>query len=1197
MDDLLQSDQGTYQGFEVDEHADVEQDAEMEMEPIESNAYFPGVGAATGETPLFGVSHVQYSPPGEVTAMQVTNNILVLAVSSGDKNSGVPRVVLIDLMRADEVMTVDIPRPIADKQQRQKQEIKINALFPDPSGRHLLATLSTGETYYLSIAAVLSSGTSSTPSSSQVAAAKPRLLKLRHSVTSVAYPPRTSSSGTTECLLGSPTGTISTLILPPGQAQDDLLSTLTLKSVPGLGGSKSVSGGAGDKVEKEHHLLCTLPGPASPITGLAYGYLKSPSSGGAKEAREKRGWVVATTPERKYEFFSAPLSGTTGVVVGGKNGWGEEMCKRYFRDPSTIQFQEIPVSDGHEIDPGGVGMLNSWTTSTATASKTTQGKGKDGKSGASGMVLKVEAAAWLTSAGIYYSPIPTSLPASPLQGETGTKNESSNGKIFMAPSLLGLRDTKQQQQQQQQQMTGGAARTGEQVLAIVLTEWHVLVLRRERVSAYSRATEELVWDERIPLSYGEQVAGITADPINHTFWIYSNRTLYEVVPHEEDRSVWRARLECGDFEGALKYAKNAKQRDLVKSRQADAFFDAQKYLQAAQTYAECSRSFEFVALRFVDADEKDGLRVYLAERLARLDKHELTQRMMIATWLTEIYLSKCNTLEDVIAAEAATSDVESLRTELMLTEEDLRNFMTTYKNNLDRKVIYDLIQSHGRTEVYLFFAGLLEDDSIVIDHWVTEEKWLQAIDVLSRQEDVELYYRFAPILMRHKPRETVDAWLRQQALDPRRLIPALLVDQQPRSDIISGSQATRYLSTIIHRGNTDSTVHNLLINFLATSQDPDDTPLLRYLASSGDDPLQEAPYYDLDYALRICKQRNQIQPCVYIYSKMGLYECSVDLALEKGDLELAKTNADKPEEDDELRAKLWLKIAKYVVEERKDVKGAIQLLEESPFLKIEDILPYFPPFTSLDSIKNEVCGALESYSVRIDSLRQEMQDATDSANQIKEDIKNLENRFVTVDRDEACSRCGKMLLIRQFYVFPCQHVFHADCLIALAKDYLPSATLRRIIYLQNEIIRLSKPFKQALAPTPRGLLSTTNNASSSNDTISITSRVDPPTQENLLLGGPKRLLAAGDRLRELIVPDVLASAISVIGSGGASSDGMSSKKKGLTAVDPRDQNKVEKLRGELDDLVAAGCPLCEGSVTTIDKPFVTARDDDGSWEI
>lgn len=34
MDDFLQSEQGMIQGFEVDEHADTEQEAEMEMEPV-----------------------------------------------------------------------------------------------------------------------------------------------------------------------------------------------------------------------------------------------------------------------------------------------------------------------------------------------------------------------------------------------------------------------------------------------------------------------------------------------------------------------------------------------------------------------------------------------------------------------------------------------------------------------------------------------------------------------------------------------------------------------------------------------------------------------------------------------------------------------------------------------------------------------------------------------------------------------------------------------------------------------------------------------------------------------------------------------------------------------------------------------------------------------------------------------------------
>jgi hypothetical protein len=87
-----------------------------------------------------------------------------------------------------------------------------------------------------------------------------------------------------------------------------------------------------------------------------------------------------------------------------------------------------------------------------------------------------------------------------------------------------------------------------------------------------------------------------------------------------------------------------------------------------------------------------------------------------------------------------------------------------------------------------------------------------------------------------------------------------------------------------------------------------------------DDPATDRPYYDLDYALRLCKANNRVQPCVHIYSKMGLYESSVDLALEKGDLELARINADAPEDDDMLRKKLWLKIAKYVVQEQKDIK-------------------------------------------------------------------------------------------------------------------------------------------------------------------------------------------------------------------------------------------------------------------------------------
>ena len=56
-----------------------------------------------------------------------------------------------------------------------------------------------------------------------------------------------------------------------------------------------------------------------------------------------------------------------------------------------------------------------------------------------------------------------------------------------------------------------------------------------------------------------------------------------------------------------------------------------------------------------------------------------TQRIMLATWLVEIYLSKCNTLEDIVSAESATSDVDSLTVERQMMEEDMRNFITTYQ--------------------------------------------------------------------------------------------------------------------------------------------------------------------------------------------------------------------------------------------------------------------------------------------------------------------------------------------------------------------------------------------------------------------------------------------------------------------------------------------------------------------------------------
>jgi hypothetical protein len=42
---------------------------------------------------------------------------------------------------------------------------------------------------------------------------------------------------------------------------------------------------------------------------------------------------------------------------------------------------------------------------------------------------------------------------------------------------------------------------------------------------------------------------------------------------------------------------------------------------------------------------------------------------------------------------------------------------------------------------------------------------------------------------------------------------------------------------------------------------------------------------------------------------------------------------------------------------------------------------------------------------------------------------------------------------------------------------------------------------------------------------------------------------------------------------------------------------AEKLRAELDDLLASNCPLCESVVAGLDKPFVSPGEVDNTWTL
>jgi len=60
-------------------------------------------------------------------------------------------------------------------------------------------------------------------------------------------------------------------------------------------------------------------------------------------------------------------------------------------------------------------------------------------------------------------------------------------------------------------------------------------------------------------------------------------------------------------------------------------------------------------------------------------EQDLTQRVLLATWLLEISLAKVNQLEDAAASDGDKEVAENIGVEKSILEEDIKNFLVTYK--------------------------------------------------------------------------------------------------------------------------------------------------------------------------------------------------------------------------------------------------------------------------------------------------------------------------------------------------------------------------------------------------------------------------------------------------------------------------------------------------------------------------------------
>jgi len=145
--------------------------------------------------------------------------------------------------------------------------------------------------------------------------------------------------------------------------------------------------------------------------------------------------------------------------------------------------------------------------------------------------------------------------------------------------------------------------------------------------------------------------------------------------------------------------------------------------------------------------------------------------------------------------------------------------------------------------------------------------------------------------------------------------------------------------------------------------------------------------------------------------------------------------------------------------------------------------------------------------------------------------------------------------------------------------------------LQTELVHSARAPLDGVA-TPTGGLATPIRQHTAQRTL-LSSNFGNPLPNGIRAANAlgRNVLSAGDKLRDLIVPDTL---VSLVTAPAGWIPGMGPRKAG---PDQDPGKKAEKLRMELENVLASNCPLCESVIVGLDKPFVKDGEMDTSWDL
>ncbi|KAL5111578.1 hypothetical protein TcWFU_002455 [Taenia crassiceps] len=467
------------------------------------------------------------------------------------------------------------------------------------------------------------------------------------------------------------------------------------------------------------------------------------------------------------------------------------------------------------------------------------------------------------------------------------------------------------------------------------------------------------------------------------------------------------------------------------------------------------------------------LKVFLRAKLRRLESETNDGLMtVISLWLIELLLGEIGLLED----KCTKSDASGVRhEELANVRNEFRLFVTSSKvskilSNC-KDVIYSLLSNHGNSDDFVFFAKTNGDYDRLVDHYMSRGSYSEALFVFTTHPSCAAkLYQYSVQLAPNEPKMLVNAWIRAGwRLSPCRLLSSVL--------LLPPDDAIHYLEFALDQLQCqEPAIHHQLIHLYASLPDSTaDARLLTYLKKHTSSDICEAfvevlgglgttenvsktlssAYtalapglpYDPGFAIRTSMEKGCLRSTVFLLQSLGLFSQAIEEALSKNDIALAKEVVNSNTLGIDTQRALWLRIARHVVTDQISPQEATTLLQESPLLRLEDVFPLFPDFVTIDEFREVICESLDAYNAQIEQLKVEMRATVESTNEIRAQLHNFQSHYEIIPENARCSHCLHAITLRTFYVFPCGHFFHTDCLLNLIRPLLNPSDAARLAEL------------------------------------------------------------------------------------------------------------------------------------------------------